>query len=216
MAEQYFTADPTCESKQVPCSFVYRGHGLNFMTDAGVFSKGELDTGTRLLLDALPDVYGDVLDLGCGWGPIALTLAFESPEANVWAVDVNERAVDLTHANAQANGHTNIHTAQVDESSTPLPAENQPAFCETVPSDLTFDVIWSNPPIRVGKEALHTLLMAWLPEPKVGGAAYLVVQKNLGSDSLIPWLDDALGEGFTASKYASSKGFRIIEVRHEI
>ena len=114
MAEQYFTADPTCESKQVPCSFVYRGHGLNFMTDAGVFSKGELDTGTRLLLDALPDVYGDVLDLGCGWGPIALTLAFESPEANVWAVDVNERAVDLTHANAQANGHTNIHTAQVD------------------------------------------------------------------------------------------------------
>jgi len=154
--------------------------------------------------------------LGCGWGPIALTLAFESPEANVWAVDVNERAVDLTHANAQANGHTNIHTAQVDESSTPLPAENQPAFCETVPSDLTFDVIWSNPPIRVGKEALHTLLMAWLPKLKVGGAAYLVVQKNLGSDSLIPWLDDALGEGFTASKYASSKGFRIIEVRHEI
>ena len=216
MAEQYFTADPTCESKQVPCSFVYRGHGLNFMTDAGVFSKGELDTGTRLLLDALPDVYGDVLDLGCGWGPIALTLAFESPEANVWAVDVNERAVDLTHANSQANGHTNIHTAQVDESSTPLPAENQPAFCETVPSDLTFDVIWSNPPIRVGKEALHTLLMAWLPKLKVGGAAYLVVQKNLGSDSLIPWLDDALGEGFTASKYASSKGFRIIEVRHEI
>ena len=216
MAEQYFTADPTCESKQVPCSFVYRGHGLNFMTDAGVFSKGELDTGTRLLLDALPDVYGDVLDLGCGWGPIALTLAFESPEANVWAVDVNERALDLTHANAQANGHTNIHTAQVDESSTPLPAENQPAFCETVPSDLTFDVIWSNPPIRVGKEALHTLLRAWLPKLKVGGAAYLVVQKNLGSDSLIPWLDDALGEGFTASKYASSKGFRIIEVRHEI
>lgn len=68
MAEQYFTADPTCESKQVPCSFVYRGHGLNFMTDAGVFSKGELDTGTRLLLDALPDVYGDVLDLGLRLG----------------------------------------------------------------------------------------------------------------------------------------------------
>ena len=121
--------------------------------------------------------------MGCGWGPIALTLAFESPEANVWAVDVNERALDLTHANAQANGRTNIHTAQVDESSTPLPAENQPAFCETVPGDLTFDVIWSNPPIRVGKEALHTLLMAWLPKLEVGGAAYLVVQKNLGSDS---------------------------------
>ena len=79
MAEQYFTADPTCESKQVPCSFGYRGHGLNFMTDAGVFSKGELDTGTRLLLDALPDVYGDVLDLGCGWGPIPITSRPGSP-----------------------------------------------------------------------------------------------------------------------------------------
>ena len=154
-----------------------------------------------LLLDALPDVYGDVLDLGCGWGPIALTLAFESPEANVWAVDVNERAVDLTHANAQANGHTNIHTAQVDESSTPLPAENQPAFCETVPSDLTFDVIWSNPPIRVGKEALHTLLMAWLPKLKVGGAAgkrldFLMQELNreantLGSKSAITEVSQA-------------------------
>ncbi|BAJ68446.1 conserved hypothetical protein [Bifidobacterium longum subsp. infantis ATCC 15697 = JCM 1222 = DSM 20088] len=184
----------------------------------GVFSGSRVDLGTSVLLKHAPEppLAGDFLDLGCGWGPIALTLAFESPEANVWAVDVNERALDLTHANAQANGRTNIHTAQVDESSTPLPAENQPAFCETVPGDLTFDVIWSNPPIRVGKEALHTLLMAWLPKLKVGGAAYLVVQKNLGSDSLIPWLDDALGEGFTASKYASSKGFRIIEVRHEI
>lgn len=79
MAEQYFTADPTCESKQVPCSFVYRGHGLNFMTDAGVFSKGELDTGTRLLLDALPDVYGDVLDLGCGWGAIGVAVKKKYP-----------------------------------------------------------------------------------------------------------------------------------------
>ena len=83
MAEQYFTADPTCESKQVPCSFVYRGHGLNFMTDAGVFSKGELDTGTRLLLDALPDVYGDVLDLGCGWGAIGVAGKKKYPPAHV-------------------------------------------------------------------------------------------------------------------------------------
>lgn len=138
----------------------------------------------------------------------------ESPEANIWAVDVNEHTVDLVRANAQASGHTSTHTAQVDESSASLPAENQPAFCETIPNDLTFDMIWSNPPIRVGEEALCTLLMAWLPKLRVGGAVYLVVQKNLDSDSLVPWLDDALGEGFTTSKYVSSKGFRIIEVRH--
>ena len=202
MAEQYFSAEPASKDVRRTLNVTLRGHEATAQVSNGVFSGSRVDLGTSVLLKHAPEppLTGDFLDLGCGWGPIALTLAFESPEANVWAVDVNERAVDLTHANAQANGHTNIHTAQVDESSTPLPAENQPAFCETVPSDLTFDVIWSNPPIRVGKEALHTLL----------------VQKNLGSDSLIPWLDDALGEGFTASKYASSKGFRIIEVRHEI
>ena len=205
MAEQYFSAEPASKDVRRTLNVTLRGHEATAEVSNGVFSGSRVDLGTSVLLKHAPEppLTGDFLDLGCGWGPIALTLAFESPEANVWAVDVNERALDLTHANAQANGHTNIHTAQ-------------PAFCETVPSDLTFDVIWSNPPIRVGKEALHTLLMAWLPKLKVGGAAYLVVQKNLGSDSLIPWLDDALGEGFTASKYASSKGFRIIEVRHEI
>ena len=203
MAEQYFSAEPASKDVRRTLNVTLRGHEATAQVSNGVFSGSRVDLGTSVLLKHAPEppLTGDFL---------------ESPEANVWAVDVNERALDLTHANAQANGHTNIHTAQVDESSTPLPAENQPAFCETVPSDLTFDVIWSNPPIRVGKEALHTLLMAWLPKLKVGGAAYLVVQKNLGSDSLIPWLDDALGEGFTASKYASSKGFRIIEVRHEI
>ena len=104
MAEQYFTADPTCESKQVPCSFVYRGHGLNFMTDAGVFSKGELDTGTRLLLDALPDVYGDVLDLGCGWGAIGVAVKKKYPDAHVTMVDVNRRALELCRFNAVRNG----------------------------------------------------------------------------------------------------------------
>ena len=162
MAEQYFSAEPASKDVRRTLNVTLRGHEATAQVSNGVFSGSRVDLGTSVLLKHAPEppLTGDFLDLGCGWGPIALTLAFESPEANVWAVDVNERALDLTHANAQANGHTNIHTAQVDESSTPLPAENQPAFCETVPSDLTFDVIWSNPPIRVGKEALHTLLMA--------------------------------------------------------
>ena len=166
MAEQYFSAEPASKDVRRTLNVTLRGHEATAQVSNGVFSGSRVDLGTSVLLKHAPEppLTGDFLDLGCGWGPIALTLAFESPEANVWAVDVNERAVDLTHANAQANGHTNIHTAQVDESSTPLPAENQPAFCETVPSDLTFDVIWSNPPIRVGKEALHTLLMACLAE----------------------------------------------------
>lgn len=111
-------------------------------------------------------------------------------------MDVNERALELTRRNAELNGMGNIHAATADG----------------IPAETTFDLIWSNPPIRVGKEVLHTLLMTWLPRLNAGGAAYLVVQKNLGSDSLIPWLDTQLGDGYEVSKYASSKGFRVIEV----
>ena len=140
-------------------------------------------------------------DLGCGWGPIALTLGFASPKADIWALDVNERALDLTRRNAELNGVRNVHAVTADE----------------IPSDVTFDLIWSNPPIRVGKDVLHELLMTWLPRLNAGGTAYLVVQKNLGSDSLIPWLATQLGDGYEVSKYASSKGFRVIEVmKHEI
>lgn len=218
MAEQYFSAEPTSKDVRRTLQVTLRGHDAQVQVSNGVFSGSRVDLGTSVLLKHAPEPpeSGNMLDLGCGWGPIALALAFASPEAGIWAIDVNERALELTHANAEANGCPNIHTAQVDEASIPLPADRQPAFCEPIPADLTFDAIWSNPPIRIGKEALHTLLMAWLPKLNVGGAAYLVVQKNLGSDSLIPWLDESLGEGFTASKYASSKGFRIIEVRHEI
>ena len=138
MAEQYFTADPTCESKQVPCSFVYRGHGLNFMTDAGVFSKGELDTGTRLLLDALPDVYGDVLDLGCGWGAIGVAVKKKYPAAHVTMVDVNRRALELCRFNAVRNGIT----AECLESD---------GMAEVM--ERTFDFIITNPPIRASSRS---------------------------------------------------------------
>ena len=130
-----------------------------------------------------------------------MTLGFASPKADIWALDVNERALDLTRRNAELNGVRNVRAVTADE----------------IPSDVTFDLIWSNPPIRVGKDVLHELLMTWLPRLNAGGAAYLVVQKNLGSDSLIPWLATQLGNGYEVSKYASSKGFRVIEVmKHEI
>ncbi|PLS25191.1 methyltransferase [Bifidobacterium imperatoris] len=218
MAEQYFSAEPSSKDVRRTLHVTLRDHEASVQVSNGVFSGSRLDLGTSVLLRHAPELpeEGDFLDLGCGWGPIALSMAFESPNANVWAVDVNERALDLTATNAADNGCANVHIAQVDESSTPLPQDRQPKNATSVPESLEFDAIWSNPPIRIGKEALHTLLMAWLPKLKRGAAAYLVVQKNLGSDSLIKWLAQALGAEFTVSKYASSKGFRIIEVRHEI
>ncbi|MFQ6220998.1 class I SAM-dependent methyltransferase [Bifidobacterium dentium] len=197
-AEQYFAAEPMSEDVRRRLHIMLRDHTADVEVSNGVFSGNRLDLGTSVLLKRVPEPAqeGTFLDLGCGWGPIALTMAFESPKADVWALDVNERALELTKRNAEINGIGTIHAVTADE----------------IPHDLTFDLIWSNPPIRIGKEALHELLMAWLPRLNAGGAAYLVVQKNLGSDSLIPWLATQLGDGYEVSKYASAKGFRVIEV----
>jgi 16S rRNA G1207 methylase RsmC len=170
---------------------------LDLQADRGVFGYKGLDLGTLVLLREAPrpPESGDILDLGCGYGPIALALARRAPAAHVWAVDVNERALDLTRANAE--------TAQVPNVAALLP--------EQVPPELRFDAIYSNPPVRVGKAPLHDLLLGWLPRLTPGGAAYLVVQRNLGSDSLAAWLS---GQGFEVSRLKSKKGYRVLEVRN--
>lgn len=215
--EQYFSAAPASDDVRREMTVTLRDYDATVQVSNGVFSAHRVDLGTSVLLKRAPELpeTGALLDLGCGWGPIALTMAMESPNADVWAVDVNERALELTAVNAKTNNCTNIHVTQVDEASTPLaqqPVLGNETQAEVMPSDLDFDVIWSNPPIRVGKEVLHTLLMAWLPRLKPQGEAYLVVQKNLGSDSLISWLDETLGEAFSVDKYTSAKGYRIIRV----
>ena len=166
----------------------------------GIFSPDGLDKGTAVLLREVPapPASGNLLDLGCGWGPIALTLAPALPRASVWAVDVNERSLDLAAHQRPLAG----------------PGRRaEPSARTDMPGDVRFDAIWSNPPIRVGKAALHDLLLTWLPRLDAGGVAYLVVQKNLGSDSLQRWLAQALpADTFTVSRYASDKGFRVLAV----
>ena len=139
MTEQYYTANPTSESKPVPCAFPYRGHGLNFMTDAGVFSKGELDVGSRLLLDALPALTGDVLDLGCGWGAIGVAIAKAYPECRVVMADVNHRALDLSRQNLERN-HAKAECLESDGMANLM--------------DRRFDAVITNPPIRAGKQVI--------------------------------------------------------------
>ncbi len=169
------------------------------MTAGGVFSPDRIDTGTQVLLGNVPapSPGGNLLDLGCGWGPIALTLALESPHATVWAVDVNERALDLVRANAEKMSIPNVNAVLPDD----------------VPSTIDFTTIWSNPPIRVGKNELHGLMSRWLPRLQIGSDAWLVVQRNLGSDSLHRWLQATFPEDLTVVRMATSKGYRVLRAR---
>lgn len=194
----YFDERPGVESDRASVDLVLPDLAFSLLTDRGVFSHGHVDTGTSLLLKEAPrpSPTGDLLDLGCGSGPIALTLARRSPAATVWAVDVNERARRLTAENAERNGIGNVRAVAPDE----------------VPADVRFATIWSNPPIRIGKQALHELLLHWLGRLEEQGTAVLVVQKHLGADSLQRWLGD---QGFPTERLASRTGFRLLRcTRH--
>jgi 16S rRNA (guanine1207-N2)-methyltransferase len=196
VTEQYFAADPAAAHRRGTVHVILPDVHLELATDSGVFSPRRLDAGTRLLLDVAPapPATGDLLDLGCGYGPLALVMAARSPDARVWAVDVNTRALALTAANADQAGLANVTCALPDDPVLPD----------------SFDLIWCNPPIRIGKQALHALLTRWLGRLAAGAAGYLVVQRNLGSDSLQLWLARS---GWTASRLAARSGFRVFEVR---
>lgn len=199
-SEHYFSQAPATPDARRTLDVRLRGRDVRVRTAPGVFSADHLDTGTRVLLDVAPPppTSGDLLDLGCGWGPVALALAAEAPEARVWAVDVNDRALDLARENAEAAGATNVRTARPEELLVATPA---------------FAVIWSNPPIRIGKAALHELLRTWLPLLTPDGEAWLVVAKNLGADSLQRWIAQELG--LAVERAASVKGFRVLRVTRE-
>jgi len=195
VSQQYFTEHPAARRRPGSVHVVARDLHLELATDSGMFSPSRLDPGTRLLLDAAPrpPAGGDLLDLGSGYGPLALVLAARAPGARVWAVDVNARALELCAANAARAGLANVRCVTPDD----------PALPEA------FGLIWSNPPIRIGKPALHALLAAWLGRLQPGAAAYLVVQRNLGSDSLQRWLE---GAGWPAERFAARSGYRVLRV----
>ena len=195
MGEHYFAERPRAESRPGTVDLVLPDMHLRLTTDRGMFSPDRIDLGTRVLLETVPapPATGNLLDVGCGYGPIALTLARRSPSAIVWGVDVNQRALECGQVNAQAADLDNVRFYLSDQ----------------IPAEPRFDAIWSNPPIRIGKPALHALLETWLPRLTPGGRAHLVVQKNLGSDSLQRWLDD---RGWPVERIASRAGYRVLAV----
>lgn len=198
--EHYFSNEPVSQMRPKQLEVVLAGKKVTVVTASGIFSPGHIDVGTEVLLEHLDEApkLGDILDIGCGWGPIALALAMTRPHATIWAIDVNERSLELTRMNAEALGLSNVKVCKPED----------------VPGTLKFNGIWSNPPIRIGKPALHEILMQWLPRLKIDSDAYLVVQKNLGADSLLRWLQEALPKKFLSVREDTAKAFRVIRVTH--
>lgn len=171
------------------------GRALLLASDRAVFSSERIDQGTSVLLQHAPPppAAGTLLDLGSGYGPIACALAVRSPGADVVAVDVNSRAVELTQTNARRLGLDRVDASHPDD----------------VEPGLRFAAIYSNPPIRVGKDALHTMLVAWLDRLAPDGRAFLVVHRHLGSDSLQRWLAE---QSYGVERLTSVRGYRILAV----
>ena len=196
--DHYFTAEPATAAHPREVEFSVAGRDYTLTSAGGVFSADRLDPGTAVLLRKaeLPsaDTTGPLLDLGCGFGPITCVLATSAPSATVWAVDVNERARELTAANAARVGAGDrVRVVAPDD----------------VPADLSVAELWSNPPIRIGKAELHELLRRWLPRLAPDGVAWLVVARHLGGDSLHRWLVE---QGWQVERHASQKGYRVLRV----
>jgi 16S rRNA (guanine1207-N2)-methyltransferase len=197
MSEHYFSDTPEGPEHRRTITARIWGEEIELVSANGVFSGDRLDLGTSVLMRESPIPNGSprLLDLGCGYGPIAVALALNCPGATVDAVDVNDRALALCRDNARLLG--------VDERVQVLRPEDADPTAR-------YDEIWSNPPIRIGKDALHQLLLTWLARLAPTGVARLVVGRNLGADSLQRWLVD---QGYDCERVASAKGFRVLVVR---
>ena len=193
MNDHYYTRVPQSESKPVGCEYTYRGIPLSFRTDAGVFSKGEVDTGTRLLLEALPEeMAGDILDLGCGWGVIGIAVKRKWPETRVMMADVNTRALELSRENAKLN------RAGV----TCVESDGMAAL-----AGKTFDAVITNPPIRAGKQVIYKMFADAAKSLNPGGALYLVIRKQQGAESAVKYLQTICR---SVEKLDKSGGFWVI------
>lgn len=196
MGDHYYTNDPSSKSAPETWTFELRGKTYRFTSDRGVFSKGSVDFGSRLLIESfeVPDVEGRILDVGCGYGPMGISLA-DASGREALLVDVNERALALSEQNAAQNGVT---------------IETRLSHAYDGVGDEQFAAIVTNPPIRAGKQVVHTILRDAYTHLVIGGALYVVIQKKQGAPSAKKLLEDVFGQVETVAKEKGYFIFRAI------
>lgn len=194
MANHYYSENPETAHDLHQWSFELAGKTFQFVTDSGVFSRGTVDYGSRVLIehfDATELPEGTLLDVGCGYGPIGLALAYQTKRP-VEMIDVNNRAVELAQGNAKRNGiEANIHQSNIYETL----------------NQKTYAAIISNPPIRAGKKVVHQILSEAAPLLKIGGSLTIVIQKKQGAPSAKSKMEDVFGN---AEIIAKDRGYYII------
>jgi 16S rRNA (guanine1207-N2)-methyltransferase len=194
MGSQYFDVDPSVPLETASVPLTVDDRTVSLTSGSGVFGWRRVDPGSAALIKyAPPPPAGDVLDLGCGYGPITVALALRAPESRIWALDVNRRALELTRANAAALELANVTAVEAAD----------------LPADVRFAAIYSNPPIKVGKGTMQDLLRTWLARLRPDGHAYLVVKQSMGSESLVRWLAEG---GWASERLRSKNGYRVLDV----
>lgn len=198
MSQHYYSKNPQTTSKPQEWAYTLRGEKIQFQTDSGVFSKNEVDFGSRLLIEAFEDssVEGPILDVGCGYGPIGIAIAKSFPLKKVHMVDVNTRAIELAKKNALKNSADNVEIYESDGLSSV--------------SEEGFSAIVTNPPIRAGKETVFRFYEEAFEKIAPGGSLWVVIQKKQGAPSTQEKLEELFGNSRVADK---KKGYFIFEAR---
>ncbi|ASA24385.1 class I SAM-dependent methyltransferase [Paenibacillus donghaensis] len=197
MSQHYYSQQPEARHDRRTIHTVLRGRKFQFTSDAGVFSKGDIDYGSRALIETMEIPEGAaVLDVGCGYGPIGLSAAHLAPKGHVTMLDINSRAVELARENAQQNGIRNVTVMESDV----LGALKEQ----------TFDVILTNPPIRAGKAVVHQIFEEAYQHLNEGGSLWIVIQKKQGAPSAVAKLESLFP---VVEEKGKDKGYRIIKAQ---
>jgi 16S rRNA (guanine1207-N2)-methyltransferase len=198
MNNHYYSQKPTVQSNRKTWEFTLKGHLFTFQSDRGVFSKKEVDFGSRLLIEAftLPDIKGDILDVGCGYGPVGLSIA-KHYNRHVDLIDINERAIELAIDNAALNSVENVTIFQSD-------------LFQKIKADRKYMAILTNPPIRAGKKIVHAIFEDSFKHLVEDGELWIVIQKKQGAPSAIDKLEKMFKEVEVVEK---KKGYYIIKAK---